>query len=67
MADRILTLCDKCAEEMRIRGMRVKQVSGRTTTEKKNACEFCGYPCGGTCRQYIVGGKGQYIVGGKGK
>lgn len=59
MADRILTLCDKCAEEMRIGGMRVKQVSGRTTTEKKNACEFCGYAYGGEVKQYIVGGKGK--------
>ena len=59
MADRILTLCDKCAEEMRTGGMRVKQISGRTTTEKKKACEYCGQRAGGTSKQYIVSGRGR--------
>lgn len=59
MADRILTLCDKCAEEMRTGGMRVKPVSGGTTTEKKKACEYCGYPYGGEVKQYIVSGRGR--------
>lgn len=57
MAERILTLCSACAEDMRIGGFRVKQISGRTTTEKKKACENCGQSMGGTCRQYIVGKK----------
>jgi len=57
MAERILTLCDTCAEEMKIGGFRVKQITGRTTTEKKNACENCGQRMGGTCKQYIVGKK----------
>lgn len=59
MADRILTLCDACAEDMKIEGLRVKRISGTTTTEKKNACENCGQRMGGTCKQYIVGGKGK--------
>lgn len=59
MAERILTLCDTCAEEMKIGGFRVKQITGRTTTEKKNACENCGQKMGGTCKQFIVGGKGR--------
>lgn len=57
MAERILTLCDKCAEDMKIGGFRVKQISGHTTTEKKKACENCGQSMGGTCKQYIVGKK----------
>lgn len=59
MSERILTLCDTCAEEMKIGGFRVKQITGRTTTEKKPACENCGQRMGGTCKQFIVGGKGK--------
>lgn len=59
MAERVLTLCDKCAEEMKTGGFRVKPISGRTTTEKKVSCENCGQRMGGTCKQFIVGGKGK--------
>lgn len=59
MAERILTLCDTCAEDMKIGGFRVKQITGRTTTEKAKACENCGQTMGGMCKQYIVGGKGK--------
>lgn len=59
MAERVLSLCDKCAEEMKIGGFRVKPISGRTTTEKKKACENCGQRMGGMCKQFIVGGKGK--------
>lgn len=59
MAERVLTICDKCAEEMKIGGFRVKLISGRTTTEKKKACEGCGQRMGGTCKQFIVSGKGK--------
>ena len=59
MAERILTLCSACAEEMKIGGLRVKPITGKTTTEKKVSCENCGQRMGGTCRQYIVGGKGR--------
>lgn len=59
MAERILTLCSACAEEMKIGGLRVKPITGKTTTEKKVSCENCGQRMGGTCRQYIVGGKGK--------
>ena len=57
MAERVLTLCDSCAEEMKIGGFRVKQINGQTTTEKKKACENCGQRMGGMCKQFIVGGK----------
>ena len=59
MAERILTLCSACAEEMKIGGLRVKPITGKTTTEKKVSCENCGQRMGGTCRQYIVGAKGK--------
>lgn len=59
MAERILTLCSACADEMKIGGFRVKPVSSRTTTEKKPACENCGQRMGGMCKQYIVSGKGK--------
>lgn len=59
MADRILTLCSKCAEEIKIGGLRVRPINGRTTTAKAKACENCGQRAGGTCKQYIVGGKGR--------
>lgn len=59
MAERILTLCDKCAEEMKIGGLRVKPITGSTTTAKAKACENCGQRMGGMCKQYIVGGKGK--------
>lgn len=59
MAERILTLCDTCAEEMKIGGFRVKQITGRTTTEKAKACEYCGQRMGGMCKQFIVSGKGK--------
>jgi len=59
MAERILTLCDSCAEQMKIGGFRVKPITGRTTTEKKKACENCGQRMDGMCKQYIVGGKGR--------
>lgn len=59
MAERILTLCDKCAEEMKNGGFRVKQINGHTTTEKKKNCENCGQSYGGMLKQYIVGGKGR--------
>lgn len=59
MAERILTLCDKCAEEMKNGGFRVKQINGSTTTERKKACENCGQRVGGMCKQFIVGGKGK--------
>lgn len=54
MAERILTLCEPCAEEMKIGGFRVKPINGRTTTEKKKACENCGQSMGGTCKQFTV-------------
>jgi len=57
MAERILTLCDKCAADMKIGGFRVKQISGSTTTERKKTCENCGQRMGSTCKQYIVGKK----------
>lgn len=59
MAEQILTLCDKCAEDMKIGGFRVKQINGRTTTEKKKKCENCGQSFGGTCKQFIISGKGK--------
>lgn len=59
MAERILTLCSACAEDMKIGGLRVKPITGRTTTEKKVSCENCGQRMGGTCKQFIVGGKGR--------
>ena len=59
MAERIMTLCDKCAEEMKSGGLRVKQINGHTTTEKKPACENCGQRVGGMVKQFIVGGKGK--------
>ena len=59
MAERILTLCDTCAEDMKIGGFRVKQITGRTKTEKKPACEYCGQRMGGMCKQFIVSGKGK--------
>lgn len=59
MADRILTLCDTCKELYEIGGFRVKPITGRTTTEKKESCENCGQRMGGMCKQYIVGGKGR--------
>ena len=57
MAEKILTLCDKCAADMKIGGFRVKQISGSTTTERNKTCENCGQRMGGTCKQYIVGKK----------
>lgn len=59
MPEKILTLCDACAEQMKNGGFRVKPITGRTTTEKKKACENCGQRMGGMCKQYIVGGKGR--------
>lgn len=59
MAERVLTLCDTCAEDMKIGGFRVKQINGQTTTEKKKVCENCGQRLGGMCKQFIVGGKGK--------
>lgn len=59
MAERVLTLCSACAEDMKIGGLRVKQITVRTTTEKKVSCENCGQRMGGTCKQFIVGGKGK--------
>ena len=59
MAERVLTLCSACAEDMKIGGLRVKQITRRTTTEKKVSCENCGQRMGGTCKQFIVGGKGK--------
>ena len=59
MADQILTLCEKCAEEIKSGGFKVKPVAGRTTTDKKKACENCGQRMGGTVKQYIVGGRGR--------
>ena len=59
MAEKVLTLCDKCAEEMKSGGLRVKQINGHTTTEKKKTCENCGDRAGGMLKQYIAGGKGR--------
>lgn len=59
MPERILTLCETCAGEMKIGGFRVKQITGKTTTEKKPACENCGQRMGGMCKQFIVSGKGK--------
>lgn len=59
MADRIMTLCEKCADEMKTGGMRIKQVQGKTATEKKKACEYCGNRAGGMIKQFIVSGKGR--------
>ena len=59
MADKLLTLCEACAKEMRIGGMRVRPIPGKTTTEKKRECENCGQHVGGLCKQYLVGGKGR--------
>lgn len=59
MAERILTLCEKCAGEMKTGGMRAKQITGRTTTEKKKVCENCGNRAGGMLKQFIVSGKGR--------
>ncbi len=58
MEDKILTLCATCAEDIKIGGFRVKPITGKTTTEKKKECENCGQHVGGTCKQYIVSGKG---------
>ena len=54
MPERIITLCDKCAAEMK-NAYKVKPVVGRTTTERKKKCENCGQSYGGTCKQYVVG------------
>lgn len=56
MAERILTLCDYCANEMKLGGFRVKAINGRTTTEKKKKCENCGQGFGGMVKQYIISG-----------
>lgn len=56
MPERILTLCDKCAGEMKV-GFKVKPVNASTTTERKKACEKCGNRMGGMCKQYVVGRK----------
>ena len=52
MAERILTLCSACAEEMKVGGFRVKPITGRTTTEKKPACENCGQRMGGRISRF---------------
>ena len=57
MAERILTLCDKCKADMEAGGFRVKQINGRTTTERKKKCENCGASMGGMCKQFIVSGR----------
>ena len=57
MAERILTLCDACAEEMKIGGFRVKPITGRTTTAKKDNCENCGQRTALVGKQYIVSAK----------
>ena len=57
MAERILTLCDKCKADMEAGGFRVKQINGRTTTEKKKKCENCGQIYGGMCKQFMVKAK----------
>lgn len=59
MTERILTLCEVCKSDLEIGGFRVKPVTGKTTTEKKPACENCGQRMGGMCKQFIVGGKGK--------
>ena len=54
MTERILTLCEVCKSDLEIGGFRVKPVTGKTTTERKPACENCGQKIGGTAKQYLV-------------
>lgn len=55
----VLTLCEVCraayAEDFTL-----KTISGKTTTEKKKACEKCGRKFSGPfdLKQYLVSGKG---------
>lgn len=55
----IVTMCDLCAKE-KSEMFRLKPVAGKTTTEKRQKCEFCkkSFP-GNLLKQYIVSGKGE--------
>ena len=53
MNEQILTLCESCKSDLEIGGYRVKPVTGKTTTDKKPACEICGHKFGGTVKQYL--------------
>jgi len=59
MADKILTLCETCAEEIKIGGFRVTLIAGKTMTEKKAVCENCCQRPGDACKQYLVCGRGK--------
>lgn len=54
--NKLLTLCDKCSEEMAF-GYRVKKLTTATTELKKN-CEKCGMKGGPyTLSRYLISSK----------